>query len=82
MNIPAVTPSFLRSGGAAQGSAPAKTLAAARSAGPAVVVSLSAEARARLESGPWGSVQPAGVGPWGDSQPATIGPIGFLPSER
>lgn len=82
MKIPAVTPSFARSGLAAQGTAPAKTLAPARSAGPAVVVSLSAAARVRLESGPWGSVQPAGVGPWGDSQPATIGPIGFLPSER
>jgi hypothetical protein len=80
MKIPAVAPSFVRATMPSPVKTPAR--ASAPSPGPDVVVSLSAEARAVLAGGPWGSAQPDQLGPWGVAQPTEMGPIGFLPSGR
>ncbi len=82
MKIPSVAPSFARPVTSAKGVSSTQAPSPARSAGPAAVVSLSAEARALLESGPWGSVQPDAGGPWGVSQPSAIGPYDVLPADQ
>jgi hypothetical protein len=82
MKIPSVAPSFARPVPTSSGVSTTKTPSPARSVGPAVVVSLSAEARAMLAGGPWGSVQPDAGGPWGVSQPSAVGPAEVLPADQ